>query len=87
MGDKTVSSEDSCRADYRLISYILRIFVKGVKVIHDPAGFDQISKAFARGGGSWERLFKGSSADFNLLRKLVKLSIKLGILKKQPRFR
>lgn len=81
------SSEDASRADYRLISYILRTFIADTKVVHDPSAFDRIGSAFKRAKGSWERIFRGSASDFNLLRKIVKVAVKAGILKKLPGFR
>lgn len=75
------------RADHRLIAYILDTFFKKKSVLHDPDEFDHVSRVFQRAGGSWERLFKGSATDVNLLRRIVKIAINEGHLSEAPRLR
>jgi hypothetical protein len=38
-------------------------------------------------GGSWERLFKGSAEEVNLLKKIVKIAIEKGVISKKPKWR
>ncbi len=75
------------RADHRLLVYILDTFFKKKNVQHDPKEFDHVSRVFQRAGGSWERLFKGSATDVNLLRRIVKIAIAEGHISEVPRLR
>lgn len=82
-----ILNESPSSADHRIIVYILDTFFKKKNVVHDPQEFDHVSRVFARAGGSWERLFKGSASDVNLLRKIVKIALAGGHLTEVPRFR
>jgi hypothetical protein len=83
---KGIMPDDPNRADHRFIAYTLKNFVKP-KCVHFPEEFDKVSRAFTKAGGSWERIFKGSARDIVLLRRLLKLAAKHGILTKEPSFR
>jgi hypothetical protein len=78
---------DPSRADHRFVSYLLDNFFKKKRPRHDPEEFDRVVRAFARAGGSWERLFRGSAKDIVLLRRLLKLAIKHGYISREPKFR
>jgi hypothetical protein len=83
---KGILPSDPIRADHRFILYCLKNFVKP-KTLHDPEEFERVARAFARAGGSWERLFKGSAADVVLLRRIIKLAVKCGYISKEPSLR
>lgn len=74
------------RADYRLIRKILDSSFSG-KVLHTERGYDLIVRVFQRAGGSWEKLFLGSSNDISLLKKILKVAFKKGYLPKAPDWR
>jgi len=84
---KGIMLKDPARADHRYIQYQLKSFMNKKRVLEDPAEFDHVTRVFARAGGSWERLFRGSVADVVLLRRILKLAIKEGYLSKAPRLR
>jgi hypothetical protein len=50
------------------------------KVYSQPSEFDRISDAFVKIGGTWEGIFKGSPADTDLLKRIVKMAYKKGFL-------
>lgn len=74
------------RADYRLIRKILDSSFSG-KVLHTERGYDLIVRVFQRAGGSWEKLFLGSSNDISLLKKILKVAFKGGYLPRAPDWR
>ena len=84
---KGIMPKDPSRADHRFIGYVVKTFYKDKKILHVPKEFDHIVRVFARAGGSWERLFKGSIQDVNLLKRIVKIAIKEGLMSKAPSFR
>ena len=59
------------RADHRFIKRLMQSTLSG-KVEHVPAEFDRISRAFGLLGGSWERIFRGSPGDIDLLKRILK---------------
>lgn len=67
--------------------YMLRAFFKKKRILPVPKEFDLVSKVFRRAGGSWERLYKGSVRDVDLLRRIIKVAIKKRYLTREPRFR
>lgn len=83
---KGILPSDPSRADHRFIKYCLKSFVKS-KTLHDPEEYARVARAFARAGGSWERLFKGSAADIVLLRQILRLAVKHGFISKEPQLR
>jgi hypothetical protein len=83
---KGIMPKDPSRADHRYIQYQIKNFMKK-PVVEDPDEYDHLCRVFARAGGSWERLFKGSVRDIVLLRRIIKLGIKKGFLSKAPSLR
>lgn len=72
-------------ASHRFIMKILTTGFKG-KVVEEPKPFEIISKVFKKAGGSWSGIFKGgSSKDIDLLKKVIRVAIKRGTLKKKER--
>ena len=84
---KGIMPKDPSRADHRFIRYQLKEFLSKKPVEHRPDEYDRVSRAFARAGGSWERLFKGSVRDIVLLRRLLKIAIQQGFITKREPFR
>lgn len=87
MPSKGIMPGDPSRADHRFIAHLLDNFFQKHKPRHEPEEFDRVTRAFARAGGSWEKLFKGSAKDIILLRKLVKVAIEKGLISKEGKFR
>jgi hypothetical protein len=85
--EKGIVDGTPSRADHRLIAYIIDVFFKKKSVRQEPAEFDRVSRVFGLAGGSWERLYKGSATDFNLLRRIVKIAIAQGQISESPGFR
>lgn len=73
------------RADHRFIRQIMKLTIPG-KVEHRPQEFAMISRFFRRYGGSWERVFKGSPRDIDLLKRVVKAALKRGLLTKKEKW-
>lgn len=74
------------RADHRLIRKLLDTFYAG-KVVHTPESYDLVVDVFARAGGSWERVFKGSVEDLTLLKRTLKQAFKSGRIPRSAPFR
>ena len=74
------------RADHRFIKKLMTSVMSG-KVSNRPEEFDRVSKQFAVLGGSWVRLFHGSPKDFNILKQVIKVFYKKGLLTKNPKWR
>ena len=51
-----------------------------------PEDFKYLSAVFARAGGSWIRLFRGSVSDVGLLKKVLKVAIDKGKVTKSPKW-
>lgn len=51
-----------------------------------PRELDRVARGFQRCGGSWVKLHQGSIDDLNLLRKLLKIAAKNGLLTKAPKW-
>jgi len=71
------------RADHRFIKK-LAASVLGGKVEIRPEECDQAARVFAALGGSWERIFKGSSTDIHILKGVLKTMKKEGKLTGAP---
>lgn len=84
---KGIMPSDPPRADHRLIKYVVETFYGKKGVQSDPREFDKVSNVYALMGGSWERLFKGSAKEINLLKKIVKIAIEKGVISKKPKWR
>lgn len=74
------------RADYRLIRKILDSSFPG-KVLHTEDSYELLVRVFQKAGGSWEKLFLGSSDDMSLLKTVLKVAFKKGHLPKAPDWR
>lgn len=86
MSSKGIMPSDPPRADHRFIAYQLENFVKK-KTQNIPEEFDHVSRVFAKAGGSWERLFRGSVQDVVLLRRIIKVAVKTGHISAAPKWR
>lgn len=87
MSDKAIMPADPSQADHRMIQYVLKNFFADKACRSIPKEYNRISKVFRKAGGSWERLFKGSVNDVNLLKVIVKVAIKNGVITKREKFR
>lgn len=74
------------RSDYRLIHRILESTFSG-SVIHTNEGYELVVAVFQRAGGSWEKLFLGSSDDMALLKTVLKVAVKNGHIPKASEWR
>lgn len=74
------------RADYRLIHRILESTFSG-KVIHTNEGYEIVVAVYQRAGGSWEKLFMGSSNDLSLLKTVLKVAVKKEFIPRAPEWR
>lgn len=77
-----MTSLEPVRADHRFLQKLLGITLAG-KVESTPDELDRISRVFIRLGGSWYRLFRGSTCDVDLIKKVVKNAYKAGLLTKK----
>lgn len=73
------------RADYRFILRVINLSLPG-KVDPHQDEFDRITRVFSQLGGSWERIFRGSSGDISKLKQVIKLAYKNGFLTKKERW-
>jgi predicted sugar kinase len=71
------------RADYRFIKKVISSIMSG-KVEDRPEEFDIIIEKFKKTGGSWIRIFRGSSKDIHLLKQIIKILFQKGELTKNP---
>jgi len=71
------------RADHRFIKKLVSS-VLGGKVEIRPEECDQASRIFSTLGGSWERIFKGSTSDIHILKDVLKTMKKEGKLTDTP---
>lgn len=69
------------RADHRFLKKLVSTGFD--KADPTPAEFDEVSRVFSKLGGSWERIFRGSPADIQLLKKVLKVALKHGHLTKK----
>jgi hypothetical protein len=70
------------RADHRYIKQLMST-VLGGKVEHVPREFDLVANVFSEMGGSWERLFRGSPGDIDLLKQVIQRAYKNEMLTKK----
>lgn len=78
----TVTAVSPLRSDYRFLRRLVSSILGG-KVEEVPEEFDMMIRVFARAGGSWERIFKGSPRDIALLKDIVKVAYRKGHLTKK----
>jgi hypothetical protein len=84
---RSISNDDPSQADHRFIAYCLKTFYGDQNILPDPKGFDRVGDVFEKMGGSWQRLFQGSSRDVLLIKAILQVAIKKDYLKKEPQFR
>jgi hypothetical protein len=77
----TITAVKPTRADHRMIARLLEITPGKFQEAADE--YDRVATVFQNAGGSWEALFKGSSDEISLLRKVVKVAISKGIISKR----
>lgn len=82
MSEKQISSKDPDRADHRMISYIMRVHFKNKGKLNDKS-YALINKVFKKAGGSWVKVFQGSSEDLDTIKKILKIGMKRGLIKKK----
>lgn len=70
------------RADHRLMLALVKTNHAKEKLDPTPEEFDKIGRVFVKAGGSWERVFKGSVRDTNLLKRVIKIAAEKGHLSK-----
>lgn len=74
------------RADYRFLKKLLSSSYGG-KIEHTPDSYALLCRVFLRAGGSWERIFLGSSKDMGLLKSIIKIAHQKGYIPKAPDWR
>lgn len=84
MASKAIMKSDPDRADHRMISFIMRTHYRHKGKPSDKV-YQKIANVFQKAGGSWMKLFQGSTEDFDLLKKTIKVAIKKGILPKKKK--
>jgi len=76
-----MTSVSPIRASHRLMLYIASSLIGGSKKYDPtPKELERVAKVFQKAGGSWERVFNGSSDDLNLLKKAMRVAAKSGYL-------
>jgi len=75
----TMNPTDPPRADYRFVKRLLSM-TGGVEERKEEV--DNVLKVFGKLGGSWERIFRGSTKDIHLLKEVIKYAKKEGHLTK-----
>ena len=51
-----------------------------------PEAFDKVNLVFKKMGGSWQKLFEGSTSDIKLLRRILKVAIKVKVFHREPKW-
>jgi len=74
------------RADHRLMRALLKTGHKKAGVSPTPEELDRVAKVFVKAGGSWERVFKGSIDDVELIKRTLKVAVKQGYFTKAPKW-
>lgn len=81
----SLTPKEPIKASHRYMHRTLSMTAKG-DVEYRPSEFDRVSRVFCKLGGSWERIFKGSSRDNNLLVKVVKTALESGHITKKEKW-
>jgi hypothetical protein len=77
-----VDPKSPLRADHRFLHQIISTQMGGkVEELTDSECI-RVSAAFRTAGGSWERVFKGSPDDILLLKQVLQIALKDGVLRK-----
>jgi len=74
------------RAYHRLMQAIIKTHFEDQKLDASPEELDKAAKVFSKAGGTWEGAFKGSIDDVELLKKVIKVAAKKGVLSKAPKW-
>lgn len=69
------------RADHRFLKKLVDTGLDGADPT--PAEFNRVSWVFSKLGGSWERIFRGSLPDVQLLKRVLKVALKHKFLSKK----
>jgi hypothetical protein len=78
------SSSAPIRAHQRFMVHLLGTEYKEKKILPREEDLERVNDVFKKMGGSWEKLFKGSSSEINLVRQVVTAAIEQGVLKTRP---
>jgi len=79
-----MQTDEPIRANHRFMSELLLTEFKDKKILPEEGELDKVSSVFQKMGGSWEKIFKGSSFHINLLRQVITAAISQGVLTKKP---
>lgn len=72
------------RSDHKIMLNILRNISKDVEAT--PEELSVVSRVFVRAGGSWRGVFKGSTEDMTLLKKVLKVAVDSKNLSCRPKW-
>ncbi len=78
----TLSPITPVKSHHRIIFKIINQKYGG-KVEQRATELDHLSKVFKKVGGCWERLFQGSLHDHKLLKKVISVAYKKGLITKK----
>lgn len=84
VGGDVADASDALRAHHRMMREIIVTTLASAKVSPRPEDYDLVSRVFAKAGGSWERVFRGSVRDVQLLKSVLRVAAKKGYLTKDP---
>jgi len=74
------------RADHRFMLKVAGMVLSG-KIHPRAREFDRLSRVFSKAGGSWERIFRGSVDDVELLKTVMVVAFKNGYLTKKEQWK
>jgi hypothetical protein len=74
------------KAYHRLMKTLVKTSHGKAAVDPTPKELDSVAKVFALAGGSWEKVFKGSVDDMNLLKKTIKVAVENDVFTKASRW-
>jgi len=77
MGKRTPTNPS--KAHHRYMRSLVKMAQNKKKLDPSPEELDQAAKVFHLAGGSWERLYHGSTEDLALLRRTIKVAVKKGV--------
>lgn len=72
------------RADHRYVVQMLNSVFADERLAPRPDEVEIICEVFAKAGGSWERLFRGSVEDTDTLRRVARAAIQRGEVTRRP---
>lgn len=79
-------SDDVLRADHRFMKEVITSSFSGEGLAPLPEELDLVARVFAKAGGTWSGVFLGSVRDVTLLKKVMKIAVKRGLLTKSPKW-